>query len=89
MNSARTNKVKPRNRICAECEHLMTDAANAMRRHGGQMLAATELARTDLSEEQRDEAEVRLRESFKEANSLWNAYRRHLIEHGILPSDES
>ena len=90
MDSARTNDVKARIRICPECEHQMTAVANAMRRHGREMYAAIELAKTDLSEKERQDAGVRLRESFNEAHSAWNAYREHLIKHGLLPtSDES
>ena len=90
MDSPRTNDVKARIRICPECEHRMTAVANAMRRHGRHMLAAIELAKTDLSEKERQETGVELRESFKEAQAAWDAYREHLIKHGILPtSDES
>ena len=90
MDSETADDVKARIRICPECEQQMTAVANAMRRHGSQMYAAIELAKTDLTEEERQEAGVRLQESFKEAHSAWNAYREHLIKHGILPtSDES
>ena len=47
----------------------MNVVANAMRRHGSQMYAAIELAKTDLTEEERQEAGVKLRESFKEAHA--------------------
>ena len=61
-----------------------------MRRHGSQMAAARELAKTDLSEEQRQEATTNLVASFNEAQRAWNAYRDHLRDHGLLPaSDES
>jgi hypothetical protein len=61
----------------------MTNAANAMRHHATQMLAAIHLAQTDLSEEQRQETGVRLAASFNEAQSAWDAYREHLIQHGF------
>jgi hypothetical protein len=68
----------------------MSQVANAMRRHGSQMAAARELAKTDLSEEQRQEATTNLVASFNEAQRAWNAYRDHLRDHGLLPaSDES
>ena len=90
MDSAKTNDVRARIRICPECEHRMYAAANAMRRHGTQMARAIELAKTDLSEEKRQEAGANLVTSFNEADRAWNTYPHHLIEHGILPtSDES
>ena len=64
----------------------MNDAANAMRRHGSQMFAAIELAKTDLSEEERQETGANLVTSFIEAEREWNTYREHLIKHGILPT---
>ncbi len=65
------------------CEQKMTSTANAMRRHGAAMQAAIELARTNLTEEQRVEAGVRLRESLEDARSAWNDYCEHLASHGI------
>lgn len=59
-----------------------------MRRHGSQMAAAIQLANTDLSEEERQGTAARLAESFNEAQSAWDTYREHLIEHGILPGRE-
>ena len=89
MDSERTDDVKARIRICPECEHQMTAVANAMRRHGSQMFAAIELAKTDLSEEERQQTGANLVTSFKEAERAWNTYRQHLIKHGIVPiSDE-
>ena len=90
MESPRTNDVTARIRSCDGCDHLMSQVANAMRRHGSQMAAARELAKTDLSEEQRQEATTNLVASFNEAQRAWNAYRDHLRDHGLLPaSDES
>ena len=84
MDAPRTDDVKARIRICYGCEERMTKTANAMRRHGAAMLAAIELARTDLTEEQRLEAGVRLRESWKEAQSEWDDYCEHLRSHGLI-----
>jgi hypothetical protein len=90
MHSPKTDDAKARIRSCDNCDHLMNNAAYAMRRHETQMAAARQLAKTDLSEEQRQEAITNLVASFYEAQRAWNAYRDHLREHGILPaSDES
>jgi hypothetical protein len=62
----------------------MTQTANAMRRHGNEMLRAIELSKTDLTEQQFQEAAVRLRESLKEARAAWDDYCEHLSEHGII-----
>lgn len=88
MDSPRADDVKARVRICPGCENRMTNATNAMRRHGSQMAAAMRSANTDLSEDERQVIAARLAESFNEAQSAWDAYREHLIEHGILPSRE-
>ena len=70
-------------RICPECEHRMSDAASAMRRHGSQMDAAVQFAQTELSEEERKQLGARLTASFNEAQAAWDAYRQHLIQHGF------
>ena len=84
MDSPRANDVRARVRICSECEHRMTTAAHAMRRHDREMFAAIQLAKTDLTEEQRLEAGVRLRESLAEAQSAWDDYVEHLKGHGFI-----
>ena len=88
MDSSRANDVKARIRLCPACEHQMTAVANAMRRHESQMFAAIELAKTDLSEEERQESCANLVTSFNEAERAWNTYRQHLIKHGILPTSD-
>jgi phage gpG-like protein len=90
MDSPKTANVKARIRSCDNCDLLMNHVASAMRRHGTQMFAARQLAKTDLNEEQRQEATTNLVASFYEAQRAWNAYGDHLREHGLLPtSDES
>jgi hypothetical protein len=64
----------------------MTDASNAMRRHGSQMASAIQLGQTDLSEEERREIAASVAESFREAQSAWDAYREHLVQHGLIPA---
>ena len=49
MDSEKTNDVKAGIRLCPQCERRMTEAANAMRRHGSKMVADIQLAKTDLS----------------------------------------
>jgi hypothetical protein len=65
----------------------MTNVANAMRRRGTQMTAAIQLAKTDLSEENRQETAAKLAASFNEAQAAWDAYRGHLIQHGLIPAE--
>jgi hypothetical protein len=51
------------------------------------MSQADDLARKhDLTEQLRQEFKTRLVESLNEAQAAWDAYREHLIEHGLLPS---
>jgi len=38
------------------------------------------------SEEQRQAFKARLLASFNDGQSAWDAYREHLIEHGLLPA---
>ena len=72
-------------RICPDCEELLTKASDAMRRHAGQMGTAISMATVDTTEEQRHHWAKLLVESFNGAQSAWEKYREHLIEHGILP----
>jgi hypothetical protein len=44
------------------------------------------LARSDPPEEQWQKVCANLAASFHEAQSAWDVYRDHLIEHGLLPS---
>lgn len=71
---------------CPGCERRLTAAANAMRHHASDMTRALTQARSDLSEEQRKEWTAQLYASLIEAQAAWDAYREHLIEHGLLPS---
>ena len=71
---------------CPQCEIRLIEAANAMRRHGSQMTAAIEWARTDPSEEQKQEIKASVVASFKDAQAAWDVYPEHLRGHGILPS---
>ena len=87
MTPGANDDVKARIRVCPGCNHRMTDAANAMRRHGSQMDAAIQSAQTDLTEEMRQEIGARLVSSLKEAQEAWDAYRNHLAQHGIIPAE--
>ena len=88
MDSPKATDVKAHIRICSGCEQRLTHAVNTMRRHCSQLAAATKLANAGMSEEERQEAAAGLADSFREAQSAWDAYREHLIEHGILPGRE-
>ena len=54
-------------------------------RHASNMERAIDIARRgEPTEQQRQEFTVTLVETFNEAQSAWDAYRDHLIEHGLL-----
>jgi hypothetical protein len=56
-----------------------------MRRHEADMRRALQVGRIgELTEEQRQQFKVVLETSFNAAQSEWDAYRDHLIEHGVL-----
>jgi hypothetical protein len=60
-----------------------------MRRHETLMSTTILLAQSvSATEEQRQEFRIMLVLSFNDAQSAWDAYREHLIEHGFLPSPE-
>lgn len=83
-NSALTNVVNIR--VCLDCDKLLTEASDAMRRHAGDMTVGMFLIhRGDLTEEARQDFRARLIASFRDAQSAWDGYRKHLMEHGILP----
>jgi hypothetical protein len=71
--------------VCYGCEQRLTDVSTAIRRHASQMSRSIQMVRNGLSEEQEKNLKGPLMTSFNEAESLWESYRRHLIEHGILP----
>jgi len=74
-------------RICPACEQRLTQASNAMRRHATDMAEAIHLVRWgDPTEDQRQHFTTRLVASFNAAQSAWDTYREHLIEHGLLPA---
>ena len=70
--------------VCQGCEKLLTDASYAMRHHANVMHAAIEWARSEGPEEQRKDYNDSLVASLNNAQSAWDAYRQHLIEHGLL-----
>jgi len=56
-----------------------------MLRHSAEMQTAIEMRRRGKpSEKQRQEFVARLVASFDAAQSAWDAYREHLIKHGLL-----
>ena len=70
--------------ICQSCERLLAEASNALRRHASQMSTSLDVVRKGSTEEQVNNFRGWLVESFSEAQSAWDAYREHLIEHGLL-----
>ena len=72
--------------LCAGCSRHLDEAANAMRAHASVMRQAIDLIRDgSVIEELRQDFTTRLTLSFNDAQSAWDAYRQHLIEHGYLP----
>ena len=78
----------PSTPICPGCERRLTEASQAMRRHATDMSSAIQLLVRNGggSEEQRQDFKARLLASFNDAQSAWDAYREHLIMHGLLPA---
>jgi hypothetical protein len=57
-----------------------------MRRHAAGVLEAVKLnERGAPTDEQRRNYKAILVASFNDAQSAWDSYREHLIEHGLLP----
>lgn len=84
MDSPRADDVQARACLsCPECEQRTCDAAYTLRRHASQMAEALDLVKRGLSEEERQEVVAKARVSFIEAQAAWDAYREHLIEHGL------
>ena len=81
--------LNPMNRtiVCHGCDERLTKAATAMRRHASEMHKAIELAKADsVTDELRKEYTDSLIATLHDAQSAWDAYRSHLIEHGLLPA---
>jgi len=73
-------------RICHQCDDRLEQASRAMRSHASVMRTALDLVRRGgWTEEQRQDFTTRLVTSFNNAQSAWDLYREHLMEHGILP----
>jgi len=70
--------------LCHICDERLTDVSNAIRRHASVTHTAIELAKSDATEEQWKVFKDSLAASFHEAHAAWDAYREHLIEHGLL-----
>ena len=71
-------------RLCNRCPQVLSEAIMAMSRHRALMERALSLRREgNVTEEQRQEYRVELAATFNEGQSAVDAYRKHLIEHGI------
>jgi len=74
--------------VCAGCQQRLDTASTAMRRHAAELNSALQSARSGrLTEEIRQSLQMSLSASFSEAQSAWDMYRAHLIEHGIKLGD--
>jgi len=78
--------------VCRGCSRRLDEAANAMRAHANVMRQALDLSRDgSMVEELRQDLttrlkSTRLKSSFNDAQSAWDAYRQHMIEDGYLPA---
>jgi len=75
--------------LCHSCDDRLTEVSNAVRHHASVVHTSMELAKSDVTEEQWSVYEHNLVASFLEAQSSWDAYREHLMEHGLLRSTPS
>jgi len=73
--------------LCHKCDKQLTDASYAIRRHSSLMSRSIKIDRNgSLSDKQLLELASNLEATFNVAQSAWDAYRDHLIDHGLLPS---
>jgi len=80
----------PHTIVCLGCEGALDEASNALRRHASLMNKTFDrVRRGKVPEEQISDLRGRLVESFNEAQSAWDTYRKHLAEHGLLPEGSS
>jgi len=72
-------------KICSECERLLYNAVVAMREHEKDFKSAVDFnVSGGMTEEDRQSLGPRLADSFTTAQAWWDAYREHLIGHGLL-----
>jgi hypothetical protein len=72
-------------RICPGCEQRLHNAADAIRHHAALMSRGVSFSRAEHPREELHQLKANLEATFNEAQAAWDAYRDHLIEHGILP----
>ena len=71
--------------VCAGCEQLLEQASKAIRGLQAEMSTASSITRNGSpTEKQRQDFKARLLASFNHAQSVWDEYCEHLIEHGIV-----
>ena len=72
-------------KICAACEEALMDALRALHEHDRDMTTVVALNLIgEMTEEDRRYLAPQIAESFNKAQTLWDAYRDHLIGHGFL-----
>ena len=67
--------------ICYECDKLLNDVNNAMRRHITELHLALQSRRAATLEHLEH-----FWASFFEAESAWDSYREHIHKHGGVPT---
>jgi hypothetical protein len=72
-------------RICPECERVLSLVVTALRQHEGDIHTGLKLnLEGRLTEESRLMLAPEAVESFNATRVAWDAYCRHLDEHGLL-----
>jgi hypothetical protein len=72
------------NRLCKLCPEVLSQAITAMSRHRAVMERAMRMQQEgNVTEEQRQQYRAELASTFNQGQSAVDAYRNHLIEHGV------
>ena len=79
----------PTTRICNGCDQRLSEASNAMRHHEALMNDAISWVQRGATEEQVKEFKEKLEASFNDVQEAWDASRKHLDGHGLLPAPPS
>jgi len=72
--------------ICDECVERSTESSNAMRFHARLVQLVNQPGRSRPARVDREYLRDRILASFIEAQSAWDNYREHLIQHGVVPA---
>ena len=72
-------------KVCPECEQRLLEATIAIRRHESDLNDVRQcVLDDDLTGQTKRVLRIDLPASFNDTQAAWDAYREHVIEHGIL-----